>query len=145
MDIISRHGQSQGLLYKHRCYWMNNWLSYFSFLKNYINFRDGASSLTKDFVNKCLEILNLKGHWNRHIGSKVTTIFVNWRIFPVGGVASERVCDCSRLVLSKKDNSFNKFFRQRDYIWQYTLWLIITRSNLRIKRPPPTSETFLYI
>ena len=41
------------------------------------------------------EILNLEGHLNRFIGSKVTAILVNRGILPSGGVASGRVCACS--------------------------------------------------
>ena len=50
----------------------------------------------------CLKILNLEGHLNPFIGSKVAAILVNRGILPLGGVASGRVCACSlrsRLVL----------------------------------------------
>ena len=42
-----------------------------------------------------IDILNLKGHLNRSIGSKVTAILVNWEILPSGGVASGKVYACS--------------------------------------------------
>ena len=38
------------------------------------------------------EILNLEGHLNCCIGSKVPAIFLNWWILPTGEVASGRVC-----------------------------------------------------
>ena len=38
------------------------------------------------------EILNLEGHLNHCIGSKVTAILLNGWILPTGGVASGRVC-----------------------------------------------------
>ena len=57
--------------------------------------KDGAFSHKIDYVSICLEIQNLEGHFNRFIGSKVTTILVNGGILPSGGVASGRVCACS--------------------------------------------------
>ena len=39
-----------------------------------------------------LEIINLEGHLNHCIGSKVTVILQNGCILPTGGVASGRVC-----------------------------------------------------
>ena len=48
-----------------------------------------------------LEILNLEGHQNRRIGSKVKAILLNGWILPNGGVAPGRVCACtlcSRLI-----------------------------------------------
>ena len=39
-----------------------------------------------------LEILNLQGHLNRCIGSKVTALLRNGWILPTSGVASGRVC-----------------------------------------------------
>ena len=38
------------------------------------------------------EILNPEGHQNRMTGIKATAILLNEWIFPVGGVASGRVC-----------------------------------------------------
>ena len=37
-------------------------------------------------------IINLEGHQNRIIGSKVTAILLSGWILPIGGVALERVC-----------------------------------------------------
>ena len=42
-----------------------------------------------------LEILNLACHQNCNIGSKVTAILLIGRVWPIGEVASERVCACS--------------------------------------------------
>ena len=38
------------------------------------------------------EILNIEGHLNCCIGSKVTAILLNWWILSTGGVTSGRVC-----------------------------------------------------
>ena len=38
------------------------------------------------------EILNLEGHQNRCIGSKVPTILLNGWMFPTGGASLGRVC-----------------------------------------------------
>jgi hypothetical protein len=56
---------------------------------------DGAFSHKIDYVPIFLENLNLEGHLNRSIGSKVTAILVNGGILPRGGAASGRVCACS--------------------------------------------------
>ena len=66
---------------------------------------DGAFSLKIDYVLIFFEVLNLEGHLNRFIGSKVTAILVNGKILPRDGVALGRVCACSlrsRLVKKKK-------------------------------------------
>ena len=63
---------------------------------------DGALSHKIEYVPMFLEILNLEGHLNCFIGSKVTAILGNGGILPSGRVASGRVCTCSlrsRLVL----------------------------------------------
>ena len=44
-----------------------------------------------DFSHK----INLEGHLNRFIGSKVTAILVNGGILHKGGASSGRVCACS--------------------------------------------------
>ena len=41
------------------------------------------------------EILNLGGHQNCCIGSKVTVILLNVWILPIGGAASRMICACS--------------------------------------------------
>ena len=45
-----------------------------------------------------LEILNVEGHQNRCLDSKVTRILLNGWILPSGGVASGRVCAPAGLV-----------------------------------------------
>ena len=45
-----------------------------------------------NYIDIFSEILNLEGHLNRCIGSKVTAILLKGRILPTGGVASGRVC-----------------------------------------------------
>ena len=56
---------------------------------------DGAFSHKIDCNRTILEILNLKGHLNRNIGSKVTAILLNRWVLPIGGVAWGRVCTWS--------------------------------------------------
>ena len=53
---------------------------------------NGASSHKTNYIDICPEILNLEGHQNRCIGSKVTAILLNGWILPTGGVALGRVC-----------------------------------------------------
>ena len=53
---------------------------------------DGAFCHKTDYVPYLNPNLNLKGHLNCFIGSKVTAILVNGKILPRGGVASGRVC-----------------------------------------------------
>ena len=63
------------------------------------------------------EMLNLEGHQNRCIGSKVTAILMNGWILPTGGASLGRVCACSlrsRLVFIL---SLIFFFKK---IW--TMW-----------------------
>ena len=54
--------------------------------------RNGASSHKINYMDFFSEILNLKGHINRCISLKFTTILLNGWILPTGGVASGRVC-----------------------------------------------------
>ena len=54
--------------------------------------KNGASSHKTKYINILLEIINLEGHQNCCIGSKVTAILLNGWILPTGGVASGRVC-----------------------------------------------------
>ena len=64
---------------------------------------DGAFYHKIDYVLTFWENLNLVGHLNRFMGSKVTAILVKGGISPRGGVASGRVCACSlrsRLVFT---------------------------------------------
>ena len=48
------------------------------------------------YIDIFSEILNLEGHQNCCIGSKVMAILLNKLILPTGGVASGRVCTCIR-------------------------------------------------
>ena len=69
---------------------------------------DGASYTKIDYVEKISEILNIEGHTNFVIGSKVLEILLNEGILPIGGVALGRVCACSlrsRLVLRTVGNA----------------------------------------
>ena len=50
---------------------------------------DGAFSHK---IYNCFQILNLEGHPNCISGSKVMAILLNQWIFPIGGVASGRIC-----------------------------------------------------
>ena len=68
-NVISQPKRSQGLLYKHTV-------------------RNGASSHKTTYIDIFSEILNLEGHLNCCISSKVTAIFLNGWILPAGGVAS---------------------------------------------------------
>ena len=58
---------------------------------------DGAFSNKIEYVPFLKKNLNLKGHSNRFIGSKVTAILAKRGILPRGGAASGRLCP-SRLV-----------------------------------------------
>ena len=64
---------------------------------------DGAFSHKIDFISFFLkDILNIQGHPNRFIGSKLMFMLVNRGISLSGGVALGRFCACSlrrRLVL----------------------------------------------
>ena len=48
--------------------------------------------LKQTILTFLLEILNLEGHLNRCIGSKITVTLLNGLILPTGGVESDRVC-----------------------------------------------------
>ena len=50
---------------------------------------DGIFSHKMDWFWKFLEILNLKGHPNCIIGSKVKAILLDWWVLPIVGVVSE--------------------------------------------------------
>ena len=49
---------------------------------------DGALSHKIEYVTICLEILNLEGHPNCITGSRVTAIFLNEWILPIGGASA---------------------------------------------------------
>ena len=61
---------------------------------------DGAFSHKIDCLPIFQENLNLKGHLNRFIGSKVTAILMNGGILPRGGVALGRVCPAQQACCS---------------------------------------------
>ena len=80
--LTSRPWQSQGLLYKHLCHslihWFINWLTD-PLVEIYLRCRHAqmvtncASSHKTNYID-IFFILNLEGHLNRCIGSKVTAI-----------------------------------------------------------------------
>ena len=90
--IISRHGQSQGLLYKHLCD---------SLIMSVIHpfpltalrrrhtqtVKDSSLSYKIDYVKVMKSFLNPKGHQNGISGSKITVILPEGLILPIGGVA----------------------------------------------------------
>ena len=86
--FFSRPGRSQGLLYKH----LRNSVSD-PLVKIYLRRRHaqmvkiGASSRKTNYIDSFSENLNLEGHYNRCIGSKVTAILLNGWILPTGGAA----------------------------------------------------------
>ena len=49
---------------------------------------DGAFSHKIDYVTNFLEILNREGHPICIVGSRVTTIFLNGWILPIGGASA---------------------------------------------------------
>ena len=77
---------------------------------------DGAFSQKNYWFKKFSEILNLTGHQNSIIGSKVTAILLNRWVLPVGGVALGKVCACSlrsrlvSLVVFKRSGKHNIFW-----------------------------------
>ena len=69
--------------------------------------KDSSSSYKIHYVIVIKNYKNTEGHQNRITGSKVTAILLKGWIFPIGGVASGRVCACSlrsRLVYKKPLN-----------------------------------------
>ena len=57
--------------------------------------RHSSSSYKIDYGIGIKNFLNSEGHQNHISGSKVTTILLKGWIWPIGGVASGRVCGCS--------------------------------------------------
>ena len=49
---------------------------------------DGAFSHNIDYVTIFLEILHLEGHQNLSTGERVTAIFLNGWILPIGGASA---------------------------------------------------------
>ena len=54
--------------------------------------KNGAASHKTNYIDIFSEILNIQGHLNRCIGSKVMAILLNRWILPTGRVASGKVC-----------------------------------------------------
>jgi len=63
------------------------------------------------------KILNLEGHQNRCIHSKVTGILMNGWILPTGGVASGGVCACSLRSRLVSVHVWNFFRQGRGQTW----------------------------
>ena len=108
-EIISRPGQSQGLLYKQPCDWLIHWVSE-PFPPTALRCRHtqtvrvSTSNYKIDYVIVVKNFLNPEGHQNVISGSKVTAILLKGLILPIGEASSGRVCVCSlrsRLVLKK--------------------------------------------
>ena len=113
--VISRPGQSQGLLYKQFCHSLIN-LVHEPFLPTALRrphtqtVRDSSSSYKIDYVI----VINREGHQNPISFLKVTVILLKGCILPIGGVAPGRVCACSmrsRLVFKYNDFKFGPIFR----------------------------------
>ena len=97
-SLISRPGRSQGLL-------INTFVIH-QFINSFINplvkisvrrrhaqtVKNGAFSDQTNYIDIFSEILNVEGHLNHCIGSKVKAILLNGWILPTSGVASRRVC-----------------------------------------------------
>ena len=86
-----------------------------------------------DYVQFFLEIVNPEGHLNCFIGSKVTSILVNMRILPGGGVASGRVCVFSlhsRLVCDELNSPlclFKRYLQSSFLETKKKFWLLNTK------------------
>ena len=90
--VISRPGQSQGLLYKHLCYSFID--SFDSLIHSLVptalhrrhaqTVRDSSSSYKIDCIIVIKYSLNPKGHQNPISGSKVTAILLKVWILPIG-------------------------------------------------------------
>ena len=89
--LFSRPGRSQGLLYKHRILS----LKYLYSAVTPKRLKMVLPVIKPTILTFSSEILNLEGHQNRCIGSKVTAILLNGWILPNGGASLGRVCACS--------------------------------------------------
>ena len=102
-QIISRPGQSQGLLYKKpRDSFSQPFPPTALLCRHSQTVSDSTSSYNIDYVIMIKKFLNPKGHQNIFSGSKATAILLEGWNWPVCGVASGRVCVCSlrsRLVI----------------------------------------------
>ena len=108
--LFSRHVQSPGLLYKHLRHWLINSVGQ-PFPPTALQLChtqkcwDSSSSYKIDYVIVIKKILNHEGHQNAICDSKVMAILLKWWTFPIGRVASGKVCACSlhsRLVLTQQ-------------------------------------------
>ena len=72
--------------------------------------RDSSSSYRIDYVIVIKKSLNLEGHQNPISGSEVTAILLKGWFWPIGVVASGRVCVCS--LRSRLVSLHNSFFTQ---------------------------------
>ena len=95
--LISRPGQSQGLLYKHLCQSLIHWCTAPALVKIFTApSRPNGLKWCFQSKNKLYwhfsEILNLPGHLNCSTGTQVMAILLNGWILTTGGVASGRVC-----------------------------------------------------
>ena len=100
--LVSRPGQSQGLLYKQPCDSFIHSVSKSAFSSHSFtallrpnSTRDSTSSYKIDYVILIKNFLGPEGHQNPFCGSKVTAILLKCWIWPIGGVSSGRVCSCS--------------------------------------------------
>ena len=106
--VISRPGQSQGLLYKHIGHSLIDSVKVCENTFTAPQRPDGCrwcfQSKNRLCYNFFWEILNSEGYPNCIAGLKVTAIFLNWWILPIGGASLGRVSACSlrsRLVYPK--------------------------------------------
>ena len=79
---------------------------------------DGASTHKIEYVWKFNEILNLEGHQNCTIGSRVMGILLKGDILPIGVVASGRVCAYSlhNRLATHTDAQLQIMYRNSSYI-----------------------------
>ena len=100
-NIFFRPERSQGLLYKHLRHsliqsffrWLNNHISPLTLQRRHAQGdRDNSSSYKIDYLVLVKIILNLTGYHNSMIGSKVMPVLLKCCNWPIGGVASWRVC-----------------------------------------------------
>ena len=121
-QIISRPGQSQGLLYKHLFHSLINSVNKWAVPSNSFmalhaqTVRDSTSSYKIDYVKMINNFLNPEGHQNPFSGSKVTVTLLNGWIWPIGGVALGRVCVCS--LRSRLVFGILKIFLPTDLCWK---------------------------
>ena len=116
VKIISRSGQSQGLLYNNLCHSLiHSVIQSFShpFVKISLRRRhaqtvkNGAPCHKTNYIDIFPEIISLEGQFNSCVGSKVKVIWLNGWILPTGWVALGMPWSLrSRLVLKEKKKLF---------------------------------------